>query len=47
MTDDDLSVMNAMAFHIARAYLNRCDPDPLVVVEFKLLSETFLGFPVA
>jgi hypothetical protein len=47
MTDEDLSVMNAVAFHIARAYLNGSDPDPYAVLEFRRLSETFLGFPVA
>jgi hypothetical protein len=42
MTVEDLAAMNAAAFHIARAYLNRCDPDPAVVREFRLLSDTFL-----
>jgi hypothetical protein len=42
MTREELAVMHAAAFHIARAYLNRCDPDPAVVREFRSLSDTFL-----
>jgi hypothetical protein len=42
MTEDDLSAMNAAAFHIARAYMNCCDPDPAVVRVFRQLSDAFL-----
>jgi hypothetical protein len=43
MTDDDLATMNAMAFHIARAYLYGCDPDPATVASFGDLSDRFLS----